>query len=229
MEIYGFATRLGATIYFVSTQRGLPRERESFFSSAINLMDAFDIVRLVAACVALVLGAIVFLVLFFRAIAWVDRWLKRSGSATVRRKKQVRSPGSNSRTVLDVPIRKIPVQKTSARSKRSLSASNHLMKTDVEPSMVRTLQRAVEPTAKKAAASIHLQCGQIVEPVYLVQSMEALKICEGLGLRGDGSVVGYGKQGEILIIREGNIKMITIQSDAASSIQLDIQEHVNIG
>jgi hypothetical protein len=103
------------------------------------------------------------------------------------------------------------------------------MKKEAEPKSVRTVQRAGSPIAKRAVASIHLQCGQIVEPVYLVESMEALKICEGLGLRGDGFVVGYGKQGEIVIIREGNIKMITIQSDAASSIQLDIQEHVNIG
>lgn len=192
-------------------------------------MEAFDIVRLIAACVALVLGAIVFLVLFFRSMAWIDRWLKRPGTSNVRRIKQVRSPGTKSRSVLDVPNREIPVQKKSTRSRRSLSASNHLMKKDAEPKTARTVQRSASPISKRAAASIHLQCGQIVEPIYLVESMEALKICDGLGLPGDGSVVGYGKQGEIVIIREGNIKMITIQSDAASSIQLDIQEHVNIG
>lgn len=191
-------------------------------------MDAFDIVRLVAACVALVLGAIVFLALFFRAMAWIDRWLKRPRTSNVRRKKQVRGSGSNSRTVLDVPIRKIPVQKTSARSKRSLSASNHLMKNGVQPNTVRTRQRAVTHAAKRSAASIHLQCGQIVEPVCIIESTEALKICDGLGLRDDSSVVGYGKQGEIVIIREGNIKMITIQSDPASSIERDIYEHVTI-
>jgi ribosomal protein L30E len=58
--------------------------------------------------------------------------------------------------------------------------------------------------------------------------MEALKICDGLGLRGDSSIVGYGKQGQIVIIREGNIKMITIQSDAASSIERDVHEHATL-
>ena len=191
-------------------------------------MEAFDIVRLVAACVALVLGAIVFLVLFFRSMAWIDRWLKRPGTSNVRRIKQVRSPGAKSRSVLDVPNRELPVQKKSTRSRRSLSASNHLMKKDAEPNTGRTVQRAASPIAKRASASIQLQCGQIVEPVYLLESMEALKICEGLGLRGDGSVVGYGKQGEIVIIREGNIKMITIQSAEPSSIEHNIHEHMTI-
>jgi len=41
-------------------------------------MDAFDIVRLVSVYVALILGAIVFLVLFFRGKAWIDSWIKPS-------------------------------------------------------------------------------------------------------------------------------------------------------
>lgn len=147
----------------------------------------------------------------------------------VRRIKQVRSPGTKSRSVFEFPNREISAQKKSARSRRSLSASNHFIREDTEPKTIRTVQRSASPISKRSVASIHLQCGQIVEPVYLVESMEALKICEGLGLRGGSSVVMYGKQGEIVIIREGNIKMITIQSDAASSIQLDVQEHMNIG
>jgi hypothetical protein len=87
------------------------------------------------------------------------------------------------------------------------------MKKDAEPKTVRTVQRAGSPIAKKSAASVHLQCGQIVEPIYLVESMEALKICDGLGLRGDSFVVGYGNQGEIVILRDSNIKMITIKSE----------------
>ncbi len=39
-------------------------------------MEAFDIVRLLGACVALILGAIVFMVLFFRGMSWIDRWIK---------------------------------------------------------------------------------------------------------------------------------------------------------
>jgi hypothetical protein len=176
-------------------------------------MEAFDIVRLIAACVGLVLGAIVFLVFFFRSMAWIDRWLKSPGTSGVRRIKQVRSPGSKSRSVLDVPIREIPVQKKTARSRRSLSASNQQLRKDVQANTDRALQRVETPLPKKSAASVHLQCGQIVEPIYLVESMEALRICEGIGLRGDSFVVGYGNQGEIVILRDSNIKMITIKSE----------------
>ncbi len=205
-----------------------PENASRPFSSAINLMEAFDIVRLIAACVALVLGAIVFLVLFFRSMAWIDRWLKRRGTSNVRRIKQVRSPGTKSRSVFEFPNREIPAQKKSARSRSSLSASNHFIRKDAELNAFRTVQRAASSNSKRSVASIHLQCGQIVEPVYLVESLEALKICDGLGLRGDSSIVGYGKKGQIVIIREGNIKMITIQSDAASSIERDVHEHATI-
>jgi len=52
-------------------------------------------------------------------------------------------------------------------------------------------------------------------PFYIVDPVEASKICEGLGLRCAISFVGYGNQGEIVIIRDGNIKMIPIKSEAS--------------
>lgn len=150
-------------------------------------MDAFDIVRLVSVYVALILGAIVFLVLFFRGMAWIDSWIKQRGYATC------------------------DAQSECARQ-------SHLKKSAAKPAMVQAVQAVAAPSPKKTVVSIQLQCGQIVELVFLLPPIEAAKICEAMGLRYDNALGGCGDGGEFVIIREANIKMITIKSDCVPSI-----------
>jgi len=87
--------------------------------------------------------------------------------------------------------------------------------------LVQAIQAVAAPSPKKPVVSIQLQCGQIVELVFLLPPIEAAKICEATGLRYDNALVGRGNGGdggEFVIIREANIKMITIKSDCIPSI-----------
>ena len=48
-------------------------------------MEAFEIVQLVGASIALVVGVIVFLVVFFRGMSWLDHWIKNRNDAGLKR------------------------------------------------------------------------------------------------------------------------------------------------
>jgi len=48
-------------------------------------MSVYEIVKLVGTCVGLILGAIVFFVVFFRSMAWIDLWVKfKTGAERIR-------------------------------------------------------------------------------------------------------------------------------------------------
>ncbi len=48
-------------------------------------MDAYKIVQLIGACIAMIVGTIVFMVLFFRSMSWIDLWIKSRSGADLKR------------------------------------------------------------------------------------------------------------------------------------------------
>ena len=64
-------------------------------------MDAFAIVRLLGACIAMILGAIVFMVLFFRGMSWIDRWIKMRHETDLSRPRRNRNKSLRDQSFLD--------------------------------------------------------------------------------------------------------------------------------
>ena len=50
------------------------------------MKSAFEILQIVNASVGIVIGAIMFLVLFFRGMAWMDGWIKTRSATDLRRR-----------------------------------------------------------------------------------------------------------------------------------------------
>ena len=54
-------------------------------------MGAFDVIKLIGACIAFVIGAIVFLVVFFRSMSWMDSWIKKRNETDFSRTQRKRT------------------------------------------------------------------------------------------------------------------------------------------
>jgi hypothetical protein len=54
-------------------------------------MEVFEVIKLFGACVAFIVGTIVFLVLFFRGMAWIDVWVRERPASDDKRRKARRS------------------------------------------------------------------------------------------------------------------------------------------
>jgi uncharacterized iron-regulated membrane protein len=116
---------------------------DSYFrKSEASFMGAFDIVRLVGACIALILGAIVFLVVFFRGMSWLDSWIKNrtktdlgrtQGKRTSKRRSKIASNRSKSLKAesLSLPMRNESMPQRHVREQLAIPQSRmpRLMKT----------------------------------------------------------------------------------------------------
>lgn len=186
-------------------------------------MDAFDIVRLVAACVALVLGAIVFLVLFFRGMAWIDDWLKVRREPRARRRKQRRSRNDLPQSVLGASSRKrtlTPTPKLNSQVIGTKLRPQPLLSPQAETNAI---SNAIRKTTNSVLGSkikmmVQLQCGKTIEPFWKLSSSESMKVCEAVGLNSSQFLVGHGSDNQILVVREACVQWITIPSEAALSV-----------
>ncbi len=77
-------------------------------------MGAFEVIKLIGACIAFVIGAIVFLVVFFRSMSWMDSWIKKRNETDLSRTQRKRtgkrrtksaSTRSESLTAESLPLR----------------------------------------------------------------------------------------------------------------------------
>lgn len=182
-------------------------------------MDAFDIVRLVAACVALVLGAIVFLVLFFRGMAWIDHWLKVRREPRARRRKQRRSRNDLPQSVLGASLRKrtrTPTPKLNGQAIGTKLRPQSLLTPQAENVAISNATKSA--LGGKIKMTVQLQCGKTIEPFWKLSSSESMKVCEAVGLNSSQFLVGHGPDNQILVVREACVQWITIPSEAALSV-----------
>ncbi len=209
-------------------------------------MEAFEIVRLLGACVALILGAIVFMVLFFRGMSWIDRWIKLRNETDlsrprVRRNKSSKRPRTSewdslvkerpptsSQLRKELPVKK-PIPKTwdqtSGRkaSEHSVNGRTRMQAlVSVSPTAESAITSETTTLLSEAAApseemecvtksvsriaTVHLLSGETIERVAFCSKDKASKICDGLGFEG---IVLENDEGQICVVRENNIKMVT--------------------
>ena len=222
-------------------------------------MEAFEIVRLLGACIALILGAIVFMVLFFRGMSWIDRWIKMRNETDLSRPQGRRSkrskrprtsewdslvkerPPSISQEPKEFPVKK-PIPKnwdqTSERivSKHSVNGRAHALVSESPPAESSITPASFNPASITPAsitpapttllsetaalsdekecvsksvsriATVHLLSGETIERVAFCSKDKASKICDGLGFEG---IVFENDEGQICVVRENNLKMVT--------------------
>ena len=213
-------------------------------------MDAFEIVRLAGLCIALVLGAIVFLVVFFRGMSWLDRWIKKRNESDQRspRRRNGNRPRRPKSSDWDSLIRQRPsdsprdqllgnhpisqvrnqpseqlVQERLAnrRARAQGLAFNgsksepvaiadtipaNTVQTDVRPQVAASAELESVTKPINRIATVHLLSGETIERVAFSSKEKANKICDGLGFEG---VVFENDDGQIFVVRENNIKMVT--------------------
>ncbi len=209
-------------------------------------MEAFDIVRLLGACVALILGAIVFMVLFFRGMSWLDRWIKMRNETDLsrprgRRNKSSKRPRTSEWDALvkerpptishvrkEFPVKK-PIPKTwdqtferkvskhsvNGRARvHALVSESPAAESSITPASITLLSEAAALSEEKECvsksvsriATVHLLSGETIERVAFCSKDRASKICDGLGFEG---IVFENDEGQICVVRENNIKMVT--------------------
>ena len=209
-------------------------------------MEAFEIVRLLGACIALILGSIVFMVLFFRGMSWIDRWIKKRSETDLSRLDRKRDKNANRPNSLngDSRIRRRPP--TAERPPKEFPSLKPIPKNWDQISMQKAedllvngracmqgfvtgasadgsaitsastdlLTKVAELSAEKECiaksvsriATVHLLSGETIERVTFCSKDKAHKICDGLGFEG---VVFENDEGQISVVREDNIKMVT--------------------
>lgn len=210
-------------------------------------MNAFEIVRLVGFCIALVLGAIMFLVVFFRGMSWLDRWIKKRNETDQRppRKRNVNRPRRPKSSDWDSLIR--PRPSDSPRDREPLLGNHPISQVRNQPSeqlvqerlanrraraqglafnrsksepvaVADTAQPDLRPLVASRAelesvtkpinriATVQLLSGETIERVAFSSKEKATKICDGLGFEG---VVFENDDGQVFVVRENNIKMVT--------------------
>lgn len=218
-------------------------------------MEAFEIVQLVGASIALVVGVIVFLVVFFRGMSWLDHWIKNRNDAGLnrpggkRRKRPTRSISSDwdsfvrepksvrtdvqnlspSKLPKSIP-KHLPTEKASTELGNDLTAHVHALATGAPPaepvtvdeSFAAGLRTATDVSADgsesvtKSAnriATVHLVSGETMERVAFCSRDRVKKICERLGFEG---VVFENDEGQIWVVRESNIKLVTWKTSQVS-------------
>lgn len=205
-------------------------------------MSVYEIVKLVGTCVGLILATIVFFVVFFRGMAWIDLWVKsKTGVETSRsslKSKRRRNGQSNSATKLrteklvdvqrpnmfhDRPARTqhrngVVREQLANRKTRFLGQSEvaqtafenpatDLQLTTLHTKTTNTITDG-EPESKTPSriATVHLMSGETIERVSFCSKEKATKVCEGLGFIG---IVLENDDGQISVVRESNIKLVT--------------------
>ena len=219
-------------------------------------MKAFEIVQLVGISIALIVGVIVFLVVFFRGMSWLDHWIKnrndsglnRSGGKGRKRPRRsvssdwdsfVRDPKSVRTEVRKLSPSKMPPSipkhlptKTATTELRSdLTANVQTLASGTPPgseavavdeSATKGLRTATEVFADgpelvsksvNRIATVFLVSGETMERVAFCSRDRVKKICERLGFEG---VVFENDEGQIWVVRESNIKLVTWKTSQAS-------------
>ncbi len=218
-------------------------------------MEAFEIVRLVGASIALVVGAIVFLVVFFRSMSWLDHWIKNrndagpSRPAGKRRKRPRRFIASDWDSLVREPKfvttemqklspnnmsgsqpKTLPFDKVTTKLHHDLKAPAQTLASGALPSASVAVDnfgaadRHIEADATpecsdsvtKSAnriATIHLVSGETMERVAFCSRDRVRKICDRIGFEG---VVFENDEGQIWVVRESNIQMVTWKTSQAA-------------
>ncbi len=172
-------------------------------------MEAFEIVRLVGESIALILGAIVFLVFFFRSMSWIDCWIKRQNETNLNRPSKRRHDGPRRPRSSDLESRIRQRQSTNAVMRTALIGKepiSHLGNPSSEPVAVANAES--EPAAKSVnrIVTVHLLSGETIDRVAICSKDKANTICEELGFEG---VAFEHDDGQICVVGENNIKMVT--------------------
>ena len=210
-------------------------------------MGAFDVIKLIGACIAFVIGAIVFLVVFFRSMSWMDSWIKKRNETdfsrtqrkrTGKRRSKSASTRSESLTAESLSLRnnamplrhvreQLAVQQ--ARMPRLMTASSTAttappnvtqgqatqgqaaseVTRDIDlPTKAAEANEELEPISKTPSriATVHLLSGETIERVAFCSKERAKSICDGLGFEG---IVLENDEGQICVVRENNIKMVS--------------------
>ncbi len=63
------------------------RRSTTTLETSSEIMDAYKAIQLVGACLAMIVGTLVFLVVFFRSMSWIDHWIKGRNGLDVRRRR----------------------------------------------------------------------------------------------------------------------------------------------
>jgi hypothetical protein len=182
-------------------------------------MDAFEIVRLVGASVAIVVGAIVFLVLFFRCMAWTDSWIKhRTGwnrHRPTRRKKSSRGNRTRVRSDRETPDVDFERAPTAIQQVRLARLRTNPAKNENEfPSTSLSQITSMELSLPTRSLDIQLQCGQVLNSVTVVSKEESHRFREEIGLREERILAVQTDDQRIVMIREDNIKTISFAKNA---------------
>ena len=175
-------------------------------------MDAFEIVRLVGASVAIVVGAIVFLVLFFRCMAWTDSWIKHRPT---RRKKSSRGNRTRVRSDRETPDVDFERAPTAIQQVRLARLRRNPAKNENEfPSTSLSQITSMELSLPTRSLDIQLQCGQVLNSVTVVSKEESHRFREEIGLREERILAVQTDDQRIVMIREDNIKTISFAKNA---------------
>jgi hypothetical protein len=191
-------------------------------------MPAFEILQLVAASILMILGAIVFLVVFFRGMGWLDAWMK-SRPAT--------NEGARGRTVsLERPRRakRRRSRKSSLNTVSSPARQRMAMLNAVQNNGSRAIQTEVAQANAagnncaegsssclvKRYATVHLLSGEIIPRVQIASQETMDQAFQEMGI-GQGqisdSMVFEDEDQRLLIVRSSNIKMLTWAREPGSS------------
>lgn len=183
-------------------------------------MTAFDILRLIGASVAMILGAIVFLVIFFRGMAWMDAWIKRRSQTDLRRPSQGR--GTKKRGVAEsnrVEKKRRPVPRPIAALKNA--APKNIEETVVTSDSSASIDRVEEPSdhvSVERRGTVYLLSGEIIPKVVVLSKEQSEKAMTELGLEASmtvGAILFTDEEKRLYLVRGQNIKMVAWNNEPA--------------
>ena len=186
------------------------------------------------------------MVLFFRGMSWMDRWIKMRNETDLSRQRGRRNksskrprtsewdslvkerPSTGSHVRKEFPLKK-PIPKnwdqTSERKAsehsvngrarmQALVSESPTAESAITTATATLLSEATAPSEGEECAiksvsriaTVHLLSGETIERVAFCSKDKASKICDGLGFEG---IVLENDEGQICVVRENNIKMVT--------------------
>jgi hypothetical protein len=189
-------------------------------------MTAFDILGLVGAAVGIVIATIVFLVVFFRSMAWLDLWIKGRSQIAVKQKITPPSPIKRRRRITNVQRPLAALKSTSASTKSADTQSvSKVEETIVSASapgtthdvtVLQSVSDIIMPDSKvqsaRPRATVHLVSGEMVSGVSVLSKDHAERMLSELGLETSmsvGTVLFEDDGGRVFLVRSQNIKMLS--------------------
>ena len=189
-------------------------------------MTAYDILGLVGAAVGIVIASIVFLVVFFRTMSWLDLWVKGRSQVEAKPKITPTRPIKRRRRITTVqrPLAALKTPSSSTKSVESVpisKAEETIVPTNSESvvhdvSVLQSVTDVVTPDSKpkctRPRATVHLVSGEMVPGVSVLTKDHAEQMLNELGLETSlalGAVLFADDDGRVFLVRSQNIKMLS--------------------